>query len=58
MNVRTIHMQLYVLQVIEHITTIQILPSMRHFFYQGSKEEDLYMHMSTEIHKYRKYVRI
>ena len=49
-------MQLYALQVIEHITTIQILPSMRHFFYQGSKEEDLYMHMSTEIHKYRKYV--
>ena len=43
------------MQVIEHITTIKILPSLTHLFYQGSKEEELYKHMSMEMHMYGKY---
>lgn len=39
----------------DHVTTVQILPSMVHFFDQGSREEDLYFHMSSETHNYRKY---
>ena len=54
-NVHTHILYICIMQVIDHITTIQILPSLIHFFHQGSKEEEFYKHMSTETHIYKKY---
>ena len=34
---------------------MQILPLLTHLFHQGSKGEELYKHMSMELHMYGKY---